>query len=195
MRLSRQHRRRGWTLIELAIAMAVLAVMATVALTNIDFNRWRLDAQARLVVNQLLAAQSLAVQKNMQILVTFYYNQGQFQIVEDANASGHWDTGEKVHWRTLDEGMEFISPPSTVDGDHPYYATGPGLTYLNQTYHYPTVTFYANGSSSGNIVVYVASKTNRPAPTDYRAVQVTGATSKATYWRRMADGSWHQANM
>ena len=52
-------------------------------------------------------------------------------------------------------------PPVSIDGATPYYATGPGLTYLNQTYLYPTVTFYPNGSTSGDVVIYIGSATGR----------------------------------
>ena len=54
-------RRTGFTIIEVAITLGVMAIMAALALPAIDFNRYRMDANARLVQNWLMSAQSRAV--------------------------------------------------------------------------------------------------------------------------------------
>jgi prepilin-type N-terminal cleavage/methylation domain-containing protein len=185
--------RRGWTLIELAIAIGVIAIIVAIALPNIDFQRYRMDANARDVQNQFVAQQLTAVQRNMPVIMTIVYDHGYLSMTEDANSNGVADAGEYTYNRALVEGTNFVIPPVSIDSAAPYYATGPGLTYLNLTYHYPTVTFYPNGSTSGDVVIYIGSTAGRL--TDMRALQITGATSKVKFYRMMSDGTWKVADM
>jgi prepilin-type N-terminal cleavage/methylation domain-containing protein len=192
---NRLHRRirRGWTMIEMSIVIAVVVLLAAIALPNIDFARYRMDANARTVQNQFIAQQLTAIQKNMPVIVTIVYDQGRLAITEDANSNGIADSTEYTYNRTLVEGAQFVIPPVSIDSATPYYATGPGLTYLNQTYMYPTVTFYPNGSTSGDVVIYIGSTAGRL--TDMRALQIVGATSKVKFYRMASDGTWHLADM
>lgn len=185
--------RNGWTMIEMAIVIGLVAILVAIALPNIDFARYRMDANARTVQNQFIAQQLTAIQKNMPVIVTIVYDQGHLTITEDANSNGVADPSEYTYNRALVEGAQFITPPVSIDSATPYYATGPGLTYLNQTYLYPTVTFYPNGSTSGDVVIYIGSTSGRL--TDMRALQITGATSKVKFYRMMSDGTWHLADM
>lgn len=185
--------RTGWTLVEMSIALAVLVIIVAIALPNIDFQRYRMDANAREVQNQFIAQQLTAIQHAMPVIVTIVYDSGHLTITEDANANGRADPSERTYTRALVEGAQFVIPPSTIDGATPYYATGPGLTYLNQTYRYPTVTFYPNGSTSGNVVIYVGSSAGRL--TDMRALQITAATAKVKFYRLQSDGTWKLADM
>jgi prepilin-type N-terminal cleavage/methylation domain-containing protein len=185
--------RRGWTIIEMSIAMAIIVILAAIALPNIDFQRYRMDANTRTVQNQFISQQLNAIQRNMPMIVTIVYDQGHLTITEDANSNGVADPTEYTYNRTLVEGAQFVTPPVTIDGATPYYATGPGLTYLNQTYLYPTVTFYPNGSTSGDVVIYIGSTSARKQ--DMRALQITGSTSKVKFYRMSADGTWKLADM
>ena len=185
--------RRGWTMIEVAIVLGLVAILVAIALPNIDFARYRMDANARTVQNQFIAQQLTAIAKNMPVIVTIVYDQGHLTITEDANSNGIADPTEYTYNRSLVEGAQFVTPPVSIDSATPYYATGPGLTYLNQTYLYPTVTFYPNGSTSGDVVIYIGSTSGRL--TDMRALQITGATSKVKFYRMMSDGTWHLADM
>jgi len=185
--------RRGWTIIELSIVLAIIVVLAAIALPNIDFQRYRMDANTRTVQNQFISQQLNAIQKNMPMIVTIVYDQGHLTITEDANANGVADATEYTYNRALVEGAQFVTPPVTIDGSTPYYATGPGLTYLNQTYLYPTVTFYPNGSTSGDVVIYIGSTSGRLQ--DMRALQITGSTSKVKFYRMSTDGTWKLADM
>jgi type II secretory pathway pseudopilin PulG len=180
-------------MIEMSIALALVVLLAAIALPQIDWARYRADANARLVQNQFIAQQLTAVQLNMPVIITMRYDIGVLTITQDANSNGIADSTEYTYNRALAEGAQFVIPPATVDSATAYYATGPGLTYLNQTYMYPTVTFYPNGSTSGDVVIYIGSNQNRL--TDMRAIQITGATSKVKYYRMGADGVWRLADM
>ena len=185
--------RRGFTVIEMSIVLAVIVILAAIALPNIDFKRYRMDANARTVQNQFISQQLTAIKLNMPVIVTIVYDQGLLTITQDANSNGVADSTEYTYNRTLVEGAQFLIPPVTVDSATPYYATGPGLTYINHAYMYPTVTFYPNGSTSGDVVIYIGSTAGRLS--DMRALQITGSTSKVKFYRMASDGTWRLADM
>ncbi|MEA3247989.1 MAG: GspH/FimT family protein [Gemmatimonadota bacterium] len=185
----RRRAARGFTVIELAITLGIAAILAAMALPAIDFNRYRMDANARLVQNTLLWAQARAVQRNMNVLVQFDYDRSQFHIVDDSTGDGAFTTGEVESYRRLAESMKFTVPPSTIDGQAAAYATGTGIT----TATYPTLTFYPNGSASGDAVIYLGSPRGRRQ--DYRAVKVTASTSKMYIYRMGANGIWSQSEL
>jgi Tfp pilus assembly protein FimT len=187
--------RNGWTVIEVLIAIGVAAIMTAIVLPNIDFNRYRMDGACRDVQMQFIAAQSKAVEQQQNYLVTFFWSKDQFRVVNDINGNGLWDGGlEKRNWFTLPEHIHFLVPPTTIDGATPNYATGPGVTTtISGGLTFPQVTFYPNGSSSGDVTVYLGSSATRLS--DFRAVSVTGSTSKVTYWRMRSDGTWSQSEM
>jgi prepilin-type N-terminal cleavage/methylation domain-containing protein len=195
----RRAARAGFTMIELAIVIGVVAILAAVAIPNIDFQRYRMDTGLRNVQNQMIAANYTAVQRNCPVVITFFYTQGQFRVVTDLNSSGTWNSNEPRNWRTLSDGVKFVIPPSTIDGASPYYATGPGIYYLNATGQTstcptcPTMQFFPNGSTTGDVVVYLGSgKTGDNSV--YRAVQIFGATSKVYLWRMQKDGTWKKSD-
>jgi hypothetical protein len=193
--------RAGWTVIEIAMVVGLVAIVAGFMLSRFDYSRFRLDATTREVQNQIIAAQVTAVQRNRPVILTFMYNQDQFRLVVDLNVDGVWTpaANEVRVWRTLSEGAHFVIPPTTIDSATPYYATGPGIKFINATGQYatcnscPTLTLYPNGSSSGDVVVYMGTSDARPS--DYRAIQIYGSTSKVHVWRTDSDGTWHQTDL
>lgn len=193
MRSRRPVRRRtAFTMIELAIVLGVIAILAAIAIPYIPFARMKMDSSAGTVQNNIIASQSQTVQHNYPYLLTFCYSTGQYRIVGDKNASGTFDTGETINWRALPEGTQFVIPPTTIDGAAPYYATGPGLTYSTDSgcgASAPTLTLFPNGSSSGEMVVYLGSG-NSERLSDNRALQIYASTSKVYLWRMMSDGTW-----
>jgi len=184
-------RRPGFTIIELAVTLAIAAIFAAMALPAIDFNRFRMDANARFVQNQLLGARSRAVQRNTQVLVELFFDRGQVRIVDDTSASGAWESPETEVYATLSNGMQFVVPPTTIDAATPYYATGAGVTI--GTGSRPVLIFYPNGSTSGDAVVYLGSPKARLE--DNRAIKISGATSKMYFYRMTANGTWALSEM
>jgi Tfp pilus assembly protein FimT len=185
-------RRMGFTIIEVAITLGVMAIMAALALPAIDFNRYRMDSNARLVQNWLLNAQSQAVQRNVQVLVEVFYDRTQIRMVYDSTADGQWTSGETRVYYTLSENMKFTTPPTTIDGATPYYATGAGIS-LSSSGNRPILIFYPNGSSSGDAIFYLGSPNARKE--DNRAIKVTAATSKMQFYRMGANGNWGLSEM
>jgi prepilin-type N-terminal cleavage/methylation domain-containing protein len=187
--------RRGWTLIEMMITVGVVAILAAIALPSVSFARFRMDGAARQVQLRFIAAQSKSIEQQQNYLVTFFWSQSQFRVVNDKNGNGLWDGGVELrNWFTLPEKIHFMIPPSTIDGAAPAYATGPGVHMVGSGgNYYPSITFYPNGSTSGDVVVYMGTQSTRLS--DFRAVQITGATSKMKYWRMQADGTWKLSTM
>jgi len=174
------------------MALGIAAILTALALPSIDFNRLRMDSNARLVQNRLLWAQSRAVQRNMQVLVELYYDRNQFRITDDSTADGAFTNGETSVYQTLSDGMMFSTPPTTIDGATAYYATGAGVS-LSGAQNYPKIIFYPTGSSSGDAVIYLGSPKARKQ--DNRAIKISGATSKMYFYRMGADGVWRLSDM
>jgi len=192
---SRPRARGAFTIVEVAITLGVIAILTAIALPSIDFSRFRMDGAARDVQLRFISAQSRSVERNMNYIVTFFWTQDQFRVVNDKNGNGLWDGADEVrNWFTLPENIHFMVPPTTIDGASPDYATGPGLHVVTSGgTPYPTVNFYPNGSTSGDVVVYLGTKSARKS--DFRAIQITGATSKVKYWRMQSDGLWKLSDM
>ncbi len=199
----RMQNRPGFTMIEMAIVAGVIALLAAVALPNINFRGFEMDANTRNLQNQILASQTISVQNNKYVLLTFVYCNSQFRIVVDSNKNKGYDSGERRYWKTLSEGAKFVIPPSTIDGYSPYYVTGPGIIGYNNVAATngktcstsPSVWLYPTGSTSGDVVVYLGPASTNPRKQDYRAVQMYGATGKIHVWRMQSDGTWKQSDM
>ncbi|MFI5246775.1 MAG: hypothetical protein ACHQQR_16195 [Gemmatimonadales bacterium] len=179
-------------MIGVAILLVLVAIVAGIILANVDFERYRMDANARVLQNQFIAQQVTAVKLNVPVIVAIVYDRGKLTITRDANGNGIAEPTERTQTTTLGDGARFVIPPVPIGGGAPFYATGPGLAYLNQSYKYPTVTFYPNGSTSGDVVVYLGSTSGRPA--DMRALEITGASSKVKFYR-FEGGAWKLAEM
>lgn len=179
----------------MVIAVGVGAILMAIALPNIDFSRMKMDGACRLVQLRFIAAQSKSVEGQVNYIVTFFWSRDQFRVVNDNNGNGAWDGGKELrNWFTLPEGVHFLVPPRTIDGASPNYATGSGVSNTSSGGSvYPQVIFFPNGSSSGDVTVYIG--TNATRLSDFRAIHVTGSTSKVAYWRMRTDGTWTQSDM
>lgn len=166
------------------LVLALIAIVAAMALPKVSFLRYRQDANGRLVQQKLIAAQQTAQQKNTNVLFILDYAASRMRIVQDTNSNGAADGNERMTSWALSEGASFAIPGVTVDGATAYYATGPGVSTSTTG---PTITFYPNGSASGDAFLYIGVPTGR---TDaLRAVEFTGATGRSRLWRYI-NGAW-----
>jgi prepilin-type N-terminal cleavage/methylation domain-containing protein len=182
-------RRPGYTIIEVALVLVLIAIMSAMAVPKISFLRYRQDANGRLVQKTLLAAQQTSMRGNTNVLFVVDYANARMRIVKDTNANGAFDASEFSTTQALDEGAKFAIPTTTVDGATAYYATGPGISTTSAG---PTITFYQNGSASGDAYIYVGVSSGR---TDaLRAIQFEGATGRSHLWRYLG-GAWRRDSL
>lgn len=166
--------------------LVLIAIMTAMAVPRISFLRFRQDANGRLVQHTLLVAQQTAVRKNNNVLFVVDYAQSRMRIAQDSNSNGAVDGAEAWQSQKLSEGANFAIPTTTVDGATPYYATGPGIS---TTANGPTITFYPNGSASGDAYVYIGVPTGRSDA--LRAIQFEGSTGRSHLWRYLS-GAWRR---
>jgi prepilin-type N-terminal cleavage/methylation domain-containing protein len=182
-------RRHGFTLIEMMMVVALIVITLAMALPKLSFLRYRQDAVGRQVQRTLISAQQTAMQKNTNVLFVMDYASSRMRVVQDTNSNGAADAAEKwVSW-VLPYGAKFSIPAVTVDGATAYYATGPGIT---STANGPTITFYPNGSASGDAMIYVGVTSGRSDA--LRAIEFAGSTGRSRLWRYVT-GSWKRDSL
>jgi len=125
----------GFTLAELMVTIAVLAVMAMIAIPA--FMSWmpgmRLNGAARQIMGDLMAARMKAVKQNNRFRV-FFNSPGtnEYQILDDDNNNNSADSGEAI-----------TTPPKNIQDNYPdvsFSATTNPIFYPRGTAYGTTVT-------------------------------------------------------
>ncbi|GAB4280455.1 MAG: hypothetical protein Kow0092_36080 [Deferrisomatales bacterium] len=108
--------RRGLTLVELMVALAVLGILAGVAVPYLLGNlpTYRVNGAARQVLGDLRLARTLAVEHGIQAFVAFDVAQRRYTVGLDTDEDESWDpardeTVKTVDLRELYPGIEFGS--------------------------------------------------------------------------------------
>lgn len=171
------------------MVVVLIAIMSALALPKVSFLRYRQDANGRLVQKSVIVAQQRAVQFNTNVLFVIDYAGSRMRVVDDTNSNGAADVAERVQYWTLADRARFVVPVATVDGATASYATGPGITTTTAG---PTITFYPNGSASGDAFVYIGVATGRSDA--LRAVEITGSTAHSRLWRYLG-GAWRRDSL
>jgi prepilin-type N-terminal cleavage/methylation domain-containing protein len=181
--------RRGHTIVELLIVLALMAALAGIAMPRVNFMAMRLDGNLRIVRSVLQQAWRLSVQKQHDILVSFDTASRRMRILEDMNNDGLPTNGERVTWRSLEEGVQFGKPPAGVYGAVTGAVAGLGVRTVTSL---PTVIFRRNGSTSGDVEIYLTALYH--GTQDWRGLTVAQSTGR-TDWYRRVNNVWRSGGM
>lgn len=174
---------RGLTLTEMLIVIVMISVLAAIALPRLDYQRYRLNTDARNFVMTLAYAQRLAVSLQHNVQVSFDAANRQIRTLEDKNDDGLYTSDERIRGFQLSEGV-------TLDRN-----AAPDLPAPAATNELTQVTFWRDGSANTAGVVFlntvrgVAKGDNE----DSRGIDIVRATGRASWWT-YTGGSWRRGS-
>lgn len=181
--------RAGFTLLELLVALTVLAIVMGIAMPRIDVDESRMNAATQSVGSTLLMAQRLAVTLQHDVVLAFDDGNGVIRVHEDANNNGVIDEGERVTHVELGEGVLFglgNASPRPMGAD--------AIVLKGEQGGLPALTFHRDGSASEEGGFYITSRRAQVVggyPQDTRAVEVERATGRPS-WYRAGINEWHR---
>lgn len=171
--------KRGFSLIEMLMVVALIAIVVTWALPKFSIARYRADAAGRLVRSLLQDGQRNAITRQSDVIISFDTTGHRIRIVQDVNNNGAIDAGELVQYRQLAEGAKYTTPSwAGPKGTIPSGSvTGTMITVSSL----PSVIFRRDGSASTDLEVYV---TMRDAvKVEFRAVTLTASTGRTAMYK------------
>lgn len=188
--------RAGYSLVELLVALAILAVMVAAAVPRLNIPGYQADGGARVVVGALQGAQRLAIAQQSAVVVGVDLPNNRLRILEDLNANGVRDCPplvqicERVTWRPLDAPAAFATPPASVTGAQP--AAVVNVTQVRDLL--PSLSFGRDGAASESGEIYLRAR--RGTMTEWRGVVVTRATGRVDWYARSTPGgAWKRRSL
>lgn len=174
----RIQRRPGFTLLEIMIVVSLMAIVSAMALPRLRISGFRADAGMRTVQAALQQAQRSAVLRQTDVLVSFDTAGNRVRVVFDANGNHSYDTGEEIHWRPLEDGARFGTPPSGVQTSGGAPVVGGALVTRD---NYPTVIYHRDGALSSELELFLRSAS--PDVRDFRALHVRQSTGRVQLYQ------------
>jgi prepilin-type N-terminal cleavage/methylation domain-containing protein len=181
--------RRAFTVLELLIVLAIVAIVATFAFPKVNFVQFRVDGGARLVRLTLQNAQRLAVTRQYDVIVSFDPATNRMRTLEDNNNNGVADAGERVSWRALEDDVHFQKPPTGINGAAGDAVIGASLRTIDGM---PSIVFRRDGAASSDLEVYLTS--GRARSNDFRGITLVQATGR-TDWYKYIGNQWKPGNL
>jgi type IV fimbrial biogenesis protein FimT len=139
---------RGFTLVEMMIVVAVVAILAAIAAPNFQayMTQRRLNGAARQVMTDLMEARMKAVSYNNRFKV-FFLDNHRYQILDDANSNNAEDIGETSTMRDIQD--EYYDVTLSATADPIFYPRGTA---------YGTTVTLTNSGGSKSVTVATAGR-------------------------------------
>jgi Tfp pilus assembly protein FimT len=172
--------RQGLTVVEMLLVIVTIGILAGMALSRLDYTRYRADSESRGVMAALAAAQRSAVLLQNDVRIS-EPDSLRLQVHEDTDNDGVIDDGERVTYHTLDHSFAFAR------------RTAPDVTSPADPTTITSLVFHRDGSASRGGTFYLAGPGYDPDCKDCRAVSLTRSTGRPV-WYSYATGTWQRAN-
>lgn len=178
--------RAGFTLVEILVVVALIAVMVGLAAPQLGLGRIRADGAMTDVGVTLIGAQRKAVQLQHNVVVAIDTTNMRLRVHADADNDGAIDDGEKIRYHEITEGIVFGlggAPARPMGGDP--------INLTKQQDGFPAVTFHRNGSASEMGGLYLTTPAAAQSETDYeaRAIEIERGTGRVT-WYKYVGAEW-----
>jgi prepilin-type N-terminal cleavage/methylation domain-containing protein len=182
--------RRGVTLIEVLVAIAMVAILAAIALPRLDIEGYKVSSAVREVTTTLTYAQRLAVSLQHDVRVSFDSSNNRLRVHEDTDNDGVMDNTERVTFTPLDNAVQFGRGAT------------PAFTFGANTFNFnglqaglPMIVFRRDGSASENGGFYLNARKAVASGIQLktRAGQIIRSSGRIT-WFSYGSGSWQRGN-
>jgi prepilin-type N-terminal cleavage/methylation domain-containing protein len=178
--------KKGFTLIEIIITMAIIGIVSAIAIPN--FSKWKekheIEGQAQKVYFDLMLARTAAIKSNNDVRVTFNLVANTYTVHEDSNNDGVADAGENFKNAILENDVQFAYNVGISDTD------GNAVTSAVSFNGAQVVVFDSRGQADSTGKVLLLHQ-NDIGVTDDRArlISVLQATGGVDYWKYSAADS------
>ncbi|MFI5214254.1 MAG: Tfp pilus assembly protein FimT/FimU [Gemmatimonadales bacterium] len=179
-------REAGFSLVEVIMTLVIVAIIAAVALPQLDFQRYRMDGSARGLAALLARAQRLALTDQNNVNVVFDLTNQRVFVHEDANNDNVINNNERVRYYPLGDAVVYgvgTAPTRT-------YVPGP-VSFTRQQNGMPEIVFRRDGSASENGAIYITSLNEAATgrKQDARSIEAVMATGRIE-WYKYSGGAW-----
>lgn len=174
--------RLGFSLIEMLIVIIMIGILAGIAASRLDWNKYRADSIARGVLAAVSTAQRTAVSLQNDVRITTLSGD-RLRIHEDTDNDGTIDGGERVTYATLEYNYR-LGKGSVSNVPAPADPTDLSTV---------TLVFRRDGTASRSGTFYIRAGSTDTACKYCRAVSVARATGRTVYYSR-ATGAWVRGN-